>query len=130
MLATKRSAVVAPELNLRESITCTRQCIQARDLLIFCNLGKTSPKSKTLLQRTLMSSRSKKVQNKKCILVGCIPPTYLPACTAGRGSALLGGLVARGEEGVCLVRGGLLARRVFQHALRQTPPCEQNHRHL
>ena len=52
------------------------------------------------------------------------------------GCLLLGGVWSWGvsaPKGGCLLLGGgggLLRGVVSQHALRQTPPCEQNHRHL
>ena len=80
-----------------------------------------------------------------CIPVGCVPPArwpYLPACSTAGGDfcsggwcLLRGGVCSWGRgcllRGVSAPRGGLLPGGMeSQHALRQTPPREQNHTRL
>ena len=90
--------------------------------------------------RTFFSSASLK---QECIPVGCVPATHWPyagVCfqeggVPGPGEYLVWGVPGPGG---CLVQGVpgpggclLLGRGVVsQHALRQTPPCEQNDRQV
>ena len=90
-----------------------------------------------------------KYTQQDCIPVGCVPPAlwlYLLACSAGGGCLFLGGgvcsLGVSAPGGVCSCKvsapGGVCSWRgvsapgggVSQHALRQIPPCEQNHTRL
>ena len=74
--------------------------------------------------------KPEKIMEQDCIPVRCVPPAccpFLPACT-GPGGAWFrvvsapggGGVPASGPGGMC----------VSQHAMGQTPPCEQNYRHV
>ena len=68
---------------------------------------------------------------------GCLVQGVSGLGVSGPGGCLLGGCQLLGVSalgvsapgGVCS-SGGLLLGGVSQHAQRQTPPCEQNHRHL